>query len=213
MRYSASLVTWYKLTSSVGRKPVPYIADSRTSTGGRTSSKPRPTSRSMAYLYKASSTSATAPLRYAKRAPETLAPRSRSKPGRPRPPPDAPATELSSTWSRGVNRNSAGLPDPAQLQSVLVRVAVGGGVVGRVRKSDEQLRALTVEILELGLGPPELLAQDHEGCPLLFGRLAPRPGLPAQLVDLGGQISPEHVDAQKFVEVRRGPLTGQGAPE
>jgi len=34
VRYSASLVTWYKLTSSVGRKPVPYIADSRTSTGG-----------------------------------------------------------------------------------------------------------------------------------------------------------------------------------
>src|SRR5437763_318782 len=73
---------------SVGKNPVPYIACSRTSTGGRISVKPPSTNRETARRKIACSSRAESPTMYPKREPERRAARSISK----RP---------SSRWSRG----------------------------------------------------------------------------------------------------------------
>ena len=64
---------------SVGKKPVPYIASSRTSTGGSIGTWPCAAVRSTAKRYKARASRAVSPTRYPKREPESRAARSISK--------------------------------------------------------------------------------------------------------------------------------------
>src|SRR5919201_5737822 len=78
------------LNFSVGKNPVPYIACSRTSTGGRTGANSSSTRRERASRKIACSTRAASPTMYPKREPESLAARSISK----RP---------SSRWSRALS--------------------------------------------------------------------------------------------------------------
>src|SRR5262249_22477841 len=92
------------------------------------------------------------------------------------------------------------LAPPAQLDSILLRIAVGNGLVRRVRDAKEQLVALGGRGLLLRLEPPEVLLHLLELLDLLGRRLAgdllPR----AELVDLRNELAPAGIRGEELVE-------------
>ena len=124
VRYRLSRSRWYRLDSSVGRNPVPYMARSPTSTGGRTVMNPFPARRSRTKRYRAISVTATSPKRYANRDPDSRAPRAMSI---------QPAGPPRSVASRTPNVNRGGSPQvrsTTESSSAMPSAALGSGRLG-----------------------------------------------------------------------------------
>src|SRR5581483_11221111 len=132
---------------SVGKKPVPYIASSRTSTGGITGTYPFAAARSSAKRYSAT-----------------------DERGIPDHEPEARAGEACCSFHleppdlRVLGPRRGRLADAADLDGVLLRDAVGRRRVGRVRHLGEQLvarglrrRQLRFQQGQLRLHLPQLL--------------------------------------------------------
>ena len=93
------------------------------------------------------------------------------------------------------------LADAAQLLGVILGIAVGRGVVGRVGDEPECRVALRLGGRELLLGLLERCLDGAEGIELLCRRLALELRLAAELVDLRNQRAPALVGAEQRVEV------------
>ena len=138
---------------------MPYMASSRTSTGGRTVAKPFAVRRSSAKRYSASS-SGRRPRRGRRNASRTPWRRAPCRCGRAR-------------GGRAARKRTWRLADAPQLDRVVVREAVGRARVGRGRHAIEQLSApalrggeLLLDLLELRLDALELLDLLGVGLPL-----------------------------------------------
>ena len=110
----------------------------------------------------------------------------------------------------GVRRR---LSDAAELLGVVFRVAVGCGVVRRVRDECERRVAGGLGGRKLLLGRLERRFDGAQRFELLRRGLALELRLAAELVDLGNEGAPALVRCEERVEVLRGAFAGElGAP-
>ena len=124
VRYRSSFSSRYRFDSSVGRNPVPYMARSPTMIGGSTVMKPWPRSLCSTNWYSAISVTATSPIRYANREPDSRAPLTMSI---------QPRSDPSSRWSFGSKPNSGCSPTVLTTwasSSSMPSAAVGSGRFG-----------------------------------------------------------------------------------
>ena len=167
----------------MGKKPVPHIASSRTSTGGTTGVKPAASTRSRASDTRAICTRTSGPQQVGEAA--ARHPGGGLQVERARGPRELHVV------ARGEPERRR-LADAAHLDGVLL-APVGGVVLGEVRQRQQQLVALGLLRAQLLLEPRELLAQ-APGLGLLGGALAPLAlRLPDGLAD-AGPLRPRRLD-------------------
>ena len=182
---------------SVGRKPVPYIASSRTRTGGITCVCP--------CADRAIDREAVEGEREQGRVADQIA---EAGAGQPRRPLHLEAADL------GVLRPfRCGIADAAELLGVLLGVAVGRRRVGRVRHLLEQAVALRLGGGELVLGRLQLLLDAVQLLELFRRRLALHLELAAQVVDARNELAPPLVGGEQGVEVLGCALARERGPE
>ena len=175
---------------SVGKKPVPYIASSRTSTGGIIWMCPCLDGRVDREAVEREREQGGV----ADQVPEARAGEARG------------ALHLEAADLGVLGARRPGLADAAELLGVLVGVAVGRGGVGRVRHLLEEAVALGFGGGELLLRGLELLLHAVQLLELLRRRLALQLQLAAELVHARDELAPALVGGEQRVERLRGAL-------